>query len=1454
MATPPTPTKKTAKAADRLLLLGLPDLARCDNRVISARYSALTFLPKAIMEQFRRFANIYFLTVGCIMAIGYYTDAFDSAVSPWTTLGPLAVVVSFSLLVEGNADYKRHKNDAETNNAPCTILTRADELPKQKKGKNNKNAKSNRDEKIMNGKDTIVNINKDAFRGSKHPMVVPELVSPAASPENRPPKSPLPPLTSKIVKIAYQKVPRQDIRQGHFVLVKNREMVPADIVLLASSNDQGSAYIETSSIDGETNLKLRISPTLPKEVLKYLKDGVSLKAIEEEDDNHEDDDDDDHQVRIETIQEATKRLARLSYLGHPQGKSVMEHEDFKDMMEQRAQEEKQRHEEEGGFNLYSLKRFFKKDSRSKRWPDSGYQLEEDEEDSSRYIAALTTEPPNASVHTFGGCLTLPPFKPNGRPLEIPLDAENVLLRGAVVRNTEWVIGVAFFTGTDSKLVQNSFETKSKFSQLDRLMNMTVVAILCVMIGSIIYLASMATVTNINYFDQLFYIGFNKDTSEPWPYLPNLAAPEWQPNVQNWLQYFFMYVTLLTNFVPLSLYITVEFITFTMLWFIYVDLDMYDDTTNTRALAKSTIVTDLGRIQYIFSDKTGTLTQNVMRFKRCSVDGMVFGAPIQKNRPKSAENESGDDVEEEEDERSSFYPLRQLLVGQFRTPRSLGLEGLGGATAGDASGFRNSPGNMLTFNAEMFLRVLSLCHTVVVEKDIDKKDGISGGASTSSTASRKSWFGNRKRTNTGDSGLGLSVVSEDHEMMIDESEGGIDFNNRMRSMSVNSLPPGQTPENTKSADGAPYGFAYQAESPDEGALVSAASTLYGFQVTSRDSSGIRLKLTSPSHLRKQRVVSGLKSGELTLKRLAAETASEVDDSGEQADKSVMDSVLAREPMEETWTILAVNKFDSDRKRMSILLRSPPELGNLPILFCKGADSNMLESGVCASSVVVDENGSSRPISEVGEGEDEADTQEWEVAQILGLQAHLGEFASEGLRTLVLGMRVLGEDECSKWIEQYKAAASSMQNRAEKLTAAAVAIEHDLHIVGATAIEDKLQTNVPETIATLAKAGIKLWVLTGDKRETAVEIGYSTAVLTPKMHLTEVPDNGKKYVATQMAMEFIRLVKMGKLAEYQKSALDDTGIQSWSLLVEDWLFELGKFNRFVKRTTSEVLAWIQDLIGLKRRAARRREDIAAQLEEEKRIRKPVDKRRKVRKRAEKIIQQWLDTEVGTSRKNHRGGYPSSDDDLSLASEETPGVFNRAQSAKTILKGLKSDGGLTAAQLRENSMQQLTVHESGSDENHIVDEDALSMDSFAPNGGDITGDYDKKRRTVLERLFAIDRDVRKGKLTKHLTKSKLAAIQEHAKPKSDPSNTGATSSGPRALVIEGGALKHLLGDPVLEDILFAVASNCDAVIACRASPKQKAMLLNLVRKNISPEPITLAIGDGANDVGMIQEVSRT
>jgi magnesium-transporting ATPase (P-type) len=446
---------------------------------------------------------------------------------------------------------------------------------------------------------------------------------------------------------------KQNLPTNIFPLSFLFDVSTADLVLLASSNDQGGAYIETSSIDGETNLKLRMSANISKKPPPASAASGRAKAPAA------------RVKQLETIQEATVRVASFSSLVHPSsvfpaGGHYDHHDDS---------------EVEHANGRHNRSKSFRRSNAPK-------------------VAILTTEPPNASVHTFSGKLTV--RNDNGDDDEvIPLSAEHVVLRGAVIRNTEWVIGLACFTGVDTKLVRNSFDTPSKFSQLDKLINQTVLVILLVMMLCIFYLATKAVYVNKDSFDQLFYAGYNLNATAPWPYLPDtLDPPKWNRQANNFLQFFFMYgesschvvgrckiqnsrlllsaVTLLNNLIPLSLYVTVEMVQFVLVWMISADLDMYDDTTDTRALARSTIVSDLGRVEYIFSDKTGTLTQNVMRFKRCSVDGLIFGAPVVKH-----------------DDDSPFHPSRQLLVGCFK--ERPGSAAFSAKTAVDT-------GEKLTFNA------------------------------------------------------------------------------------------------------------------------------------------------------------------------------------------------------------------------------------------------------------------------------------------------------------------------------------------------------------------------------------------------------------------------------------------------------------------------------------------------------------------------------------------------------------------------------------------------------------------------------------------------------------------------------------------------------------------------------------------------------------------------------------
>jgi magnesium-transporting ATPase (P-type) len=413
---------------------------------------------------------MYFLIVGIIMAIGYYSELYESAISPWTTLGPLAFVISVSLLVEGLADRKRHKSDEQTNNDICVVLRRGDEID-QEDG-------ATRDETILGGKDVIVNLSKNYFQTSSNQT--------PATPKSPPTKN----KTSHLAHVGFQKVKRMNIRQGHIVFIKNREMVPADIILLASSGDNGCAYIETSSIDGETNLKLRNSPHLPSKLLKHLRDGTPMDEIPDEPDGQA-------PVVMETVEQATKRVTRFSALAYPEGISAVDHPDYTN--KGNADEGESKRKLLG--NVLSPK-----SARGSEAFRLSLNIGTPSEDGKiHYVASLTSEAPNPHVNTFSGKLTLPPVEKDGNCIDIPLGAENILLRGAVLRNTEWAIGLACFTGTDTKLVQNSFQTPSKFSRLDKLMNKCVAIIIVVMVLCISYLATSAVITWDLHFDELWYV-------------------------------------------------------------------------------------------------------------------------------------------------------------------------------------------------------------------------------------------------------------------------------------------------------------------------------------------------------------------------------------------------------------------------------------------------------------------------------------------------------------------------------------------------------------------------------------------------------------------------------------------------------------------------------------------------------------------------------------------------------------------------------------------------------------------------------------------------------------------------------------------------------------------------------------------------------------------------------------
>ncbi|KAL8513013.1 hypothetical protein ACS0TY_019261 [Phlomoides rotata] len=188
----------------------------------------------------------------------------------------------------------------------------------------------------------------------------------------------------------------------------------------------------------------------------------------------------------------------------------------------------------------------------------------------------------------------------------------------------------------------------------------------------------------------------------------------------------------------------------------------------------------------------------------------------------------------------------------------------------------------------------------------------------------------------------------------------------------------------------------------------------------------------------------------------------------------------------YKLLNLLEFNSSRKRMSVIVRDEDDE---IFLFCKGADEIIFDR-------LAD------------------DGRTYQQATVM----HLSNYAEDGLRTMVFAYRKIGASEYENWSCVFKnAKATICPQRDELLESASEMIEKDLILLGAVAVEDKLQKGVPECIDKLAQAGLKIWLLTGDKKETAVNIGYSCSLLRHDMKQLHLSSSKESAVNKQMKVK-------------------------------------------------------------------------------------------------------------------------------------------------------------------------------------------------------------------------------------------------------------------------------------------------------------------------------------------------
>ncbi|XP_015439518.1 PREDICTED: probable phospholipid-transporting ATPase IF [Dufourea novaeangliae] len=218
-------------------------------------------------------------------------------------------------------------------------------------------------------------------------------------------------------------------------------------------------------------------------------------------------------------------------------------------------------------------------------------------------ATITCQHPSSDLYGFHGKLEITNAVGD---VSGHLTIDNLLLRGTRLKDTEHIIGCAVYTGQDTKLSLNSKKRSNKFSTTEKSINKYIVVYMILLLVEVIQSCMAKIILNAT-IKWKSYIGVQESVSIP-----------------SMINDFFSFAVLYNYIVPISLYVTIELQKFLGSFFFVWDIDMYDESTNQPPLTNtSDLNEELGQVEFLFADKTGTLTENLMVFKRCSINGKTY---------------------------------------------------------------------------------------------------------------------------------------------------------------------------------------------------------------------------------------------------------------------------------------------------------------------------------------------------------------------------------------------------------------------------------------------------------------------------------------------------------------------------------------------------------------------------------------------------------------------------------------------------------------------------------------------------------------------------------------------------------------------------------------------------------------------------------------------------------------